>query len=294
MQRILILLTSMTCVLIVGPMVGQANAGTVWATWDGTSEEYGTRSARAEFTLVDNPELHPAGYYLKILLRNTASAAVEKPQQILTGVFFDLVQPLTFDLLEPSGSDVMVPQGSSVIAPGLPDGAGYPKSGPLEVGGEYGFRSDLSTGDGAIANYPEGLGKSAVSAVGMGDVIGRWDVFPGATYWPPDAPDGMAFGLVSALAATANKPLGELPLVQDTVEFYLRVGGGIPDVDAFDVENVGFNYGTDFDHHLANGTGTIPPIIPLPTASLLGGAGLGALGLIGRWKKRRRLQEAVA
>jgi len=42
-----------------------------------------------------------------------------------------------------------------------------------------------------------------------------------------------------------------------------------------------------------NGTGPIPPVVPVPTASLLGGAGLGALGLIGWWK-RRRPQEAVA
>jgi len=285
MQRILILLTSMTCVLIVGPMVGQANAGTVWATWTETSVEYGTRSAEAIFTMMDTGSDAP---YLQITLHNTASeedAPVEKPEQILTGLFFDLVEDLTLTRWK-----VEVPQGSIIIGPAV---SGYPKQGPLEVGGEYGFRDDLTTGEDPIANYPEGLGRTAVSAVGMDDAIGRWDIFPGPQYWPPTAPDGMAFGLISALSGTANNPLDELPLVQDTVEFYLTINDGIPGGYAFGVEKVGFNYGTSFSPHYANVTGPIPPVIPVPPAALLGGAGLGALGLIGRWKRRRR-QEAVA
>ena len=296
MKRIKILLMSVTCVLIVGPMVGQANAGTVTvtatATWTGTSEDYGTRSAKADFAVVDNEGLDDD--YLKITLRSMPSSSdVEKPEQILTGVFFDLVQ----DALAPTLNrwKVEVPQGSTVVGPGIPDdGPPYvDPDGPLEVGGEYGFRSDLTTDEDPIENYPEGLGKSAVSAVGMDDAIGRWDIFPGPHYWPPQAPDGMAFGLISVLADTANNPLDELPLVQDTVEFYLRIDGGLPDNYAFSLEKVGFNYGTSFDPHYAHGTSPIPLVVPVPTASLLGGAGLAALGLIGWWK-RRRPQEAVA
>ena len=280
MKRALILLTSMTCALIAGPMAGQANAGTVTVTWTGTSAEYGTRSAEAIFTMVDTG---PDAPYLKITLHNTASeedAPVEKPEQILTGVFFDLVQDLTLTRWK-----VVMPEGSTVIGPGIPDdGPPYVgPGGPLEVGGEYGFRDDLTTNEDPIENYPEGLGRSAVSAVGMEDAIGRWDVFPGPEYWSPAAPDGMAFGLISSLATTANNPLDDLPLVKDTVEFYLKVKDGLPPGYEFGVAKVDFNYGTDFN----------PVIIPLPLASLLGGAGLGALGLIGWWK-RRRPQEAVA
>jgi len=221
--------------------------------------------------MVDNEGLDED--YLKISLRNAASEAVEKPEQILTGVFFDLVQELTLNRWK-----VMVPGGSTVVGPGIPDDVPL----PLDVSGEYGFRDDLTTDEDPIENYPDGLGRSAVSAVGMGDAIGRWDTFPGPTYWPPEAPDGMAFGLISSLADTANNPLDDLPLVRDTVEFYLKVDNGIPGGYVFGVAKVDFNYGTDFN----------PVIIPLPLASLLGGAGLGVLGLVGWWKRRRSLQAA--
>jgi len=277
----LFLLCSAVGLCLVGPPAALGGSVTVSWALTTTSPEYGTRSAKVDFTMVDNDL---GDDYLKITLRNMpASDPVEVPEQVLTGVFFDLVEEVSLDPWY-----VEVPAGSTVIGPEIPyDGPPHVgPGGPLDVSGEYGFRDDLTISEDHIEDYPDGLGRTAVSAVGMEDAIGRWDVFstdPQYAYWPPEAPDGMAFGLVSELAGTANNPLDDLPLVRDTVEFYLNVDGGVPENYELGVEKVGFNYGTDFNPH----------IIPLPSASLLGGAALGGMGLVG-WCKRRRGLEAAA
>lgn len=187
------------------------------------------------------------GENLVITLENTSTYDVLAPQQVLTGVFFDLA---TVTLTPVS---VVLANGSFVLFP--VSGDGTDSSG--EIGGEYGFRDDL-TGT--------STGELVISAVGMDDLVGKKDLFPGETLWDPDSPNGLGYGIVSVGddATVGNTPVtGSVPLVNNGVVFTLS---GLPtgfDLDG-SVSNVSFNYGTGLNS-----------IIPAPGALLLGMIGLG-------------------
>lgn len=189
------------------------------------------------------------GENLVITLENTSTYDVLAPQQVLTGVFFDLA---TVTLTPVS---VVLANGSFVLFP--VSGDGTDSNG--EIGGEYGFRDDL-TGTSTAA--------MAVVAVGMDDIVGPGDLFPGEALWgpPSDAPNGLGYGIVSAgddETAGNDKVTGSVPLVNNGVVFTLS---GLPtgfDLDG-SVSNISFNYGTGLNS-----------IIPAPGALLLGMIGLG-------------------
>lgn len=206
---------------------------------------------------------------LIVILTNTADCGAKVPTDVLTAVYFEL-EP--FVTLTPESG--MLYGGSTVLNYG-PDGGG-------NVGGEYGFRDDLDRVE--DIDLPSWAGRMVISAVGVGDFVGTHDVFPGENLYDQISPAGLAYGLVSSegIGPGANSPLHSRPLVQDAVEFTLSGLGKDYELAEDSIRKVAFNYGTDFN-----------PVVPLPSASLLGGAALGAMGLVG-WCKRRRSLEAAA
>jgi hypothetical protein len=245
--------------LLVGLFVCSqtAVADSVIRTW---SSSDGRLSAQAEF--------QASGADLIVILTNTATSPAEVPTDVLTAVYFELDSPIT--LTPVSG----MLNGSIVLNNG-PDGGG-------NVGGEYGFRDDLDQVE--EFHLPPNAGRMVISAVGVEDLVGTDHVIdPLANLWDQRSPADLAYGLVSlaGIAPQANTPLHTKPLVQNAVEFTLS---GLPmgyELGESNICKVAFNYGTD------------PHITPLPSASLLGGAALGAMGLVGWWRRRRGLEAAA-
>ena len=103
-------------------------------------------------------------------------------------------------------------------------------------------------------------------------MTGPPDLFPGELLWGPESPNGLGYGLVSSIHADANHAVdGKQPLVQNGVLFTLS---GLPtgyDVDG-NVDDVMFNYGTEFN----------PVPVPVPGAIVLGMIGLTMTGMIAR------------
>ena len=236
-------------------------AGLTGAVWADSVRSFGfcdgSRAARATFS--------QSGSGLIVTLENTAGTHAASPEDVLTAVYFDLnaegvtVTPLSAVLSE--GSKVLYDSDSH----------------PAELGGEFGFRSDVATA------WPDGFyGHPAphmvISAVGLGDYLGRGDLFPPGTPLtePPKVPNGIDFGLVNpGYDGSGNSKVsggGNCPaLIDHSVTFTLEVTGPF---EPGDIDNVWFNYGTDFN--------PIPEPLTI-LAVFLGVAGLGA------YIRRRRI-----
>ena len=129
----------------------------------------GSRAASATFT--------SSGGNLIITFTNTSAYNVLQPDQLLTGLFFDVY---TNPTLTP-GSAILT-AGSQVLFNGSQPAGG-------DVGGEWAFRSDLS---GAPGDASYGL-----SATGLG-LFGPHDRFNDNSLNNQANVGGMDFGIVSA------------------------------------------------------------------------------------------------
>lgn len=209
-----------------------------------------------------------------VTLENIATSDATCPEDVLTGVYFDLLG-LTTQEVEDLGKDsAVLTDGSWVVNPTVWNTGQPPGTDSIgEVGGEYGFRYDLPPSP----PFEAGM---VIAAVGLGDLLGPLHLFAGEELWGPssDAPDGLAYGIVSGVAPTANARVTAVPLVQNGVKFTLS---GLPSgfvLDETKIQNVALNYGTD-----------VLVVVPLPAAvwggmMLLGG--MGALGVIRRKRSR--------
>lgn len=200
-----------------------------------------------------------SGSDLLVTLINSSSADVMTPEDVLTGVFFDIAGPG----LSLAAQSATLDTGSVVRW-----GASEPGGG---VGGEWAFRSGLSGAPGGTAY--------GISAAGLG-LFGPHEAFPGANLHAQNGPQGLNYGLLSAAddPLTGNTPVtGQFPLIQSGVVFTLS---GLPEeFDLASITNVNVQYGTSLSE-----PSFITPIIsvPAPTA----GAGL-ACGVLLVMRRRR-------
>lgn len=221
-------------------LAGSASAATLNA-----SAAQGGLAASASFAV--------SGSNLVITLTNTSAADVLVPANVLTGVYFDISgAPLAL-----SRASVILAAGSMVINTAVQPAGGV-------VGGEFGYRGDLSG-----APYGASYG---VSSSGLG-LFGPPDLFPGANLDGPSSPDGLQYGITSAgdNPATGNGGTNT-PLIKSAVVITL---GGLP--AGFDpaarISNISFQYGTSLDEPNL--------LVPSPAAAAL-------LGLAGLARRRRR------
>ena len=213
------------------------------------------------------------GNNLSVTLENISMANVAASAELLTGVFFDIsgatLNPLRAALTAGSWiefADVadQDPDNPIRIAG---DGLGFDRGFRFELGGEWGYRSDLPPG--AI---PTGA-THVIASAGLDGLLGADHLLPGENLDNPIAPDGMNSGILSTgnIAGSGNPVVtGAVPLINNGVIFTFS---GLP--GSFDLENnisaVTFNYGTDLN------------VIPAPPAVLLALMGLGLAG----WVKHR-------
>ncbi len=239
----------LTLCVIVGLL---ATAGTARADLSWTFAQ-DTLAARATFAT--------EGTMLKVTLTNTSAFPVVRPEEVLTGVYFKM-PGITLDPVR-----AVLADGSSVMFPVAGDGL----DANGEVGGEYAYRDDLAGAFGEPAH--------AISAVGMDDLFGPHDRFPGENLQPPASPNGIGYGLISYSDGTGNPAVnGQVPLVRDAVTFFLE---GMP--DGYNLSGIGgvkFNYTSGVCPYTGE-----PPVTPAPPSVL---AGLLGLATLGAWLRRRR------
>lgn len=195
-----------------------------------------------------------SGSDLMITLINSSSADVLAPEDVLTGVFFNISGP-TLPLVAHSAT---LADGSIVRW-----GASEPGGG---VGGEWAFRAGLSGAPGG-ATY-------GISAAGLG-LFGPHDAFPGANLHGQGGPQGLGYGLLSTGddPLTGNTPVtGHFPLIQSGVVFTLS---GLPEgFDPGAIGNVWVQYGTS----LSEPSYVVPIIsVPAPGAAVMLAGGAFAL-----------------
>ncbi|MBX3402648.1 MAG: hypothetical protein KF699_04460 [Phycisphaeraceae bacterium] len=195
-----------------------------------------------------------SGSDLMVTLLNSSSADVLSPEDVLTGVFFNISGP-TVPLVAQSAA---LSEGSMVRWGDSEMGGG--------VGGEWAFRAGLSGAPGG-ATY-------GISAAGLG-LFGPHDAFPGANLFGQNGPQGLDYGLLSAgdNPLTGNTPVtGQFPLIQSGVVFTLS---GLPeDFELGAIGNVWVQYGTS----LSEPSYVVPIIsVPAPGAAVMLAGGAFAL-----------------
>jgi hypothetical protein len=235
---------ALPCVLALCAATAPAIAGTITLT--------GAVGPRAgSVTLTDS------GPDLIIRLSNVGQDVLQ-PDQVMTGYFFSL-----------AGNPVLTPV-SATLAPGSTVLFGGSDPGGV-VGGEWVYQ------EGIVA--PLGANRGIASA-GYG-LFGSAGLFPGSNLAGPIAPNGLQYGLVSAVdnPATGNAPVtGGTPLIRSAVTFVLT---GLP--SGFDISvpgaisNGSFQYGTSLTE--PNVPDPPPVGVPEPASILLLAAGLMAAWL---------------
>lgn len=236
--------TALCAVGVLALAAGSASAGVVW------NASAGTRAASADFS--------SAAGQLKIILSNDALGDAMMPDQMLTGVFFDIAgAPLALSRIS-----VTIAAGSGAFI-GVAGGPAPTDPGD-SVGGEWAYNSGIAGPHGA--DY-------GVSSSGLG-LFGPGDRFAGNNLQGPASPDGVQYGITNAgdNILTGNGGLNGEGLIKHAVVIILDGVG--PNFDLSSIGNVSFQYGTGLSEPNLPGA-------PTPGAMAL-------LGISGLLVSRRR------
>jgi hypothetical protein len=243
--------TALAAAVGVIGLVQSASATTYSAT-------LGQLSASVTFTF--------SGNTLTVVLANTSSADVTQPNQVLTGVFFNLAG-------NPVGGDpstAVLTAGSSVaFGPTGPGG---------DVSGEWAYAAGV--------NGP-GAATQGISSSGFGIFGGGGTPFdPGGNLQGPAGVDGLQYGITSAgdNLGTGNTPVtGSNALIKNSVTFTLTFAGAV-NVDA--ITDISFQYGTALNEpNVPCCGGNIPDS---GNAVILLGLSLLGLGGLSYYHRRQR------
>jgi hypothetical protein len=218
-----------------------------------TGSDSGGRAAKVTFENI--------GSTLVMRLKNTTMADVGVPNQVLTGVFFNVAgNPLL------TATSAVLGATSSVLFDSAPAGG--------DVGGEWAYRNGLT-------QYGANTG---ISSTGL-SLFGAGNRFPGANLDGPDAPDGLQYGITSAgdnPTVGNTKVTGASPLIKNEVVFTL---GNWTLGDPTDyLSNVTFQYGTDLSEPSIPGRRITITQVPEPAALLL----FGVAGVALRFRSKRK------
>lgn len=239
------------CGAVVASMT-MAQPASAAVTFSGLS---GALAAAATFDIV--------GGDLQVVLTNTSSSDVLVPTGVLTAVFFNV-----------TGTPVLAPLSAISGGPTYLNGAQVNAAG-TNVGGEWAF-------SGALSGAPSGA-NSGISSSGL-NLFGQPN-FNGPDLSPPDAVDGLQYGITSAgdIVTTGNTGVLGNEITKNSVTFLLDI------TDTFSltqINGVSFQYGTALDEpNVPGGGGGGQTEIPEPASIALVG-----LGLLGASLARRRRQ----
>lgn len=201
------------------------------------------------------------GSDLQVTLSNTSTQPVEKPEQVLTGVFFNILN---------NPSLLQATPGHTATAPdGVVNG---PAGTNINVGGEWAYKkSDTSL----LSNYHQGISSSGLDTFSKSDRFSTGSNLAGS-----DSPGGMEYGIISlgGIGPSANMPIKTNPFIKNSVIFLFPAMGDL-DLKNLD-KRVRFQYGTSLSE---------PHVIgdPTPEPGTLALLGLGATPLIARLRRRR-------
>jgi hypothetical protein len=223
-------------------------------------------SASASFTI------SPANT-LTILLSNTdAKADNLAPNQVLTGVFFNLGNAAL------SKVSATLPGGSSVIQTAQ---CNIACAGATNVSGEWGYAFAGSGFNPAVAGTNQGI----ASAGYLGGANKRFDkTAPNYDGPASGALNGSDFGVVpDGWTGTGNGGVENEALIEGPVKFVLNIPVGLTEAM---ISNVYFTYGTAYGERTLTGSGTGAAAIPEPGSLALMGAGFAFLA--SQLRRRRR------
>ena len=254
--------------LVCGGLVGSAQADVQVFTFS-----LGDLSAKATFEV--------SGGKLTVTLENTAGDP-KNPESVLTGLFFD-ISDFVVDLTRETAK-LTSTSGTPVLNGTTGDSnKGFNSGG--DISGEAGYRTG-ATAEGNSLGFG-GVGNHAIGMVGMEDFMGKTTRFDdtggGELGGPPSGSlGGIEYGLVNpGFSNSAGHPKlklddggggpGPNELIQVGVKYtfadFTSDGGLLSNID-----NVAFNFGTDFNP------------IPAPGAALLAMMGMGFVSRVRRKK----------
>ena len=208
-----------------------------------------------------------SGSQLIVTMANISSDPAARPSDLLTGIFFDL-----------ANENALTPVSAEVVGDWrvLLDGEDFTDEDSVhpyvlpDVGGEFAYEGNISSEFFQGARY-------GIASAGLDDYFGPNRRFNSNTLWHPDAPNGMDFGMASAVGLLSHGGMNGNPIiVGGAVEFTFNYAG---DLSTEDISNVNWQYGTSASN--PNIT-----VVPEPTTVTL--LGLGIAGLLAKRRFRKK------